>query len=461
MNFLHQAINNNHKILILGFGREGRSIAYYIQTHYPYNEFWVSDANSELFKDDFFIKNPHIHLIAGAHYLDSLSGFNLIIKSPGISTLKLGKLNSDVRLITQTGLFLQEYHSQTIGITGTKGKSTTSSLIAWLIDAISEPCVFAGNIGVAVYDVIPSIDSTTCVVLEISSHQLECSVSSPHVSVLLNLYQEHLDHYLTFLHYQKAKFNIARFQEENDFFIFHHDSELIRNLIREDQPKSKLLPFSLNDHGLDGSFIRDESIWHRFDGKEEVVCSLKIASKVLPGTHNLLNIQAALLALHAYGFDVHKAVKVIGQFVPLEHRLEYVGEYHGRHFYNDSIATIPEACIQAVEALKSVDVLIVGGFDRGIDYSVLSSFFENDFKGTVLYTGDAGRRIFSAISPDSSVHARSHFFNDFDEMVRYAIRSTPENGVCLLSPAAASYDRFKNFEERGKLYKEIILKSSI
>jgi UDP-N-acetylmuramoylalanine--D-glutamate ligase len=140
--------------------------------------------------------------------------------------------------------------------------------------------------------------------------------------------------------------------------------------------------------------------------------------------------------------------------------MEYVGCIQGKHFYNDSIATIPEATLQALEALGDVSTLIIGGYDRGIDYTLLTDYLLSSFKGIVLYTGDAGKRIISQFPINADIHSRLYYFDDFSAMIAMAIKSTPVGGICLLSPAAASYDQFKNFEERGRIYKDLVISLS-
>jgi len=245
---------------------------------------------------------------------------------------------------------------------------------------------------------------------------------------LLNLYQEHLDHYPTYLDYQKAKFNIALNQVEGDYFVYTASDENINSLIESHQLKSHKVP--VNNTGV------------HFSSK-------------LTGEHNMLNAQVAATVASLLGIPEKAIEDGIAGFIPLEHRLEFAGEYKGVRYYNDSISTIPEAAIAAIESLKPVDTLILGGFDRGIDYGILAAYLEKGNVRNVITTGPAGMRIFELVNENEQIE-ELNFFTQFDEAVEKAIEITPKGGICLLSPAASSYNEFRNFEERGKRFKEII-----
>ena len=176
----------------------------------------------------------------------------------------------------------------------------------------------------------------------------------------------------------------------------------------------------------------------------------------MKGDHNLMNIMAATCVSKTLGIDREIIAEGISSFRGLEHRIEYVGEYNGIHFYNDSIATIPEACMEAVKTLGNVDTLIVGGFDRGIDYSGLARFLSASSVRNLILTGEAGRRILHEIRDIKNPEQTLFLLSRFDEFLEVVLNVTKQGSICLLSPAAASYDEFQNFEMRGKRFKEII-----
>jgi UDP-N-acetylmuramoylalanine--D-glutamate ligase len=314
-----------------------------------------------------------------------------------------------------------------------------------------------GNIGRPAFDFTDEISPATNLIFELSSHQLEYITCSPHLAVLLNIYQEHLDAYASFHDYQLAKMNILKFQRPGDYFFFNDDDENIRNLISTINLPCHLIPFSFGTVSAEGCYIKDEKIVYSSAGLTEVILDLSRKIK-LKGNHNLMNIMAAAGVCRRIGTDPEIIAEGITSFRGLEHRIEYVGEYQGIHFYNDSIATIPEACIAAVKALGNVDTLILGGFDRGIDYSGLAKFLSASDVRNLIFTGEAGRRILHEIRDIKKPGQTMFLLSRFDEFSDIVPEVTRKGSVCLLSPAAASYDEFRNFELRGKRFKELVLK---
>lgn len=456
------------RILILGYGREGRSTLNMILSVLQAAEITVADQQESAFANDQNIISQNIKTVSGLNYMDNLQGYDIVIKSPGV------KLDANVtpfvpsRITSQTDLFLAVYSQQTVGITGTKGKSTTSSLLYHILHSYNGNALLGGNIGIPPFDLVDQITPETIVVCELSSHQLQFTQHAPHIGILLNLFQEHLDHYSSYLDYQKAKYNIALNQSPNDWFIFNGSDENINNLIKEIPVQSSKLPFfedematdpyvSSNNQGKGGIFREGEDYILLQENSRLKVISAGFTTK-LKGTHNRNNaiIAAAAATLLSVPADVIEAA--VATFNPLEHRLEYVGTFYGVEYYNDSISTIPEAAIAAVKSLKRVDTLILGGFDRTIDYQILADFLNDGIVKSVITTGPAGLRIFELIQDNVNID-ELHYYAKFDEAVLKATEITPKGGVCLLSPAASSYNEFVNFEARGIRYKELVSKS--
>jgi UDP-N-acetylmuramoylalanine--D-glutamate ligase len=444
----------NKKVLLLGFVREGRSSYHLIRRILPTLHLTIADQNKKVAEDEILKKDGFIDFHLGEGYLEGLNDFDLILKSPGI-TLKDISYKPDLASITsQTDLFLRRYSSQIIGITGTKGKSTTSTLIYHILGLADKKSVLMGNIGRPAFDFIDEIDPETIMVYELSSHQLEYVRRSPHVAVLLNFYQEHLDAYKSFEDYQLAKMNIAKCQVIGDRLIFNNDDERIRHYISSMNIQGSLA-FSLHTLLDDGCSIRDNQIVYSSGGKNESIFDLSKKIR-LKGEHNLMNIMAAVCACKETGIDNEIIAEGISSFRGLEHRMEYVGEINGIQFYNDSIGTIPEACIEAIKTLETVDTLILGGFDRGIDYSGLARFLSASGIRNLIFTGDAGRRILHEIKDIKKPTQTLFLISRFDEFKEIAFNVTEKGRICLLSPAAASYDEFQNFEVRGKRFKELV-----
>jgi UDP-N-acetylmuramoyl-L-alanine---L-glutamate ligase len=443
------------KILILGFGVEGKSTYRFLRRILPGKMIWIADLNPEVRNDELLKNDNDIKLNLGSDYLNNLNDFDMIIKTPGISLKNMPDVDFSM-FTSHTELFFRFFRDQIIGVTGTKGKSTTASLICHIIYSMTQNCLLVGNIGRPPLDLIDQIDDETVIVYELSSHQLEQTSISPHVAVLLNLFQEHLDHYKSFEDYQQAKFRITLFQKPDDYFIYHGDDKLILKWIEKTGIVCKLCPFSLTSLSDQGYSVYEGNI---IAGKKTDASLVPIEYITnLKGDHNLLNILASLDAviLMMQLVDVKPEVDALLSFKPLEHRLEFAGKFNGIEFYNDSISTIPEATIAAIKALKTVDTVILGGFDRGIFYDDLIDFLEHSDVRNLVFIGDAGKRM-SAIYHAGNYHNKNIVTAEtFEDAVTYAKQMTASDKICLLSPAAASYGMFKNFAERGTLFKKFV-----
>ena len=442
-------------ILILGFGKEGISTYHLLLRTILPEHIAIADQNEKLKEEISFEIHSKCRLYLGKDYLEGISFFDIVIKSPGISMgLFTGKRISG-RITTQTELFLNVFAGQTIGITGTKGKSTTSSLISHILTTHYKDVLLVGNIGIPPFDMIDRINSETKIVFELSSHQLENITVSPGVAIILNLYEEHLDHYDSYSHYQLAKFNITKFQREHDWFIMNNDNKLLREIFRESNLKRKLLTYSLSEFSGDGACLdQDGRVSIYFKGK---MSQFDFRDRLyLPGDHNLMNIMAAILAAKIMAVPDGKIQQSITGFKGLKHRMEYVGTFKGIIFYNDSISTIPQATILAVQSLKIVDTLILGGKDRGIDYQPLIDFLPQSGINNLIFVGKAGQRMLSGLEQKAKVIDQKMFLiQGYDEISEIVRKHTRKGMICLLSPAAASYDMFRNFEERGEVFKKI------
>ena len=390
------------KIAILGFGREGKSSLHFIRKHLPEKQVTILDKNSV------DIQDAKTTMVCGDNYLNNFNAYDIVLKTPGISLANLKDIEPE-KIYSQTAFFLQYFGKQTIGVTGTKGKSTTATLIFHILKACGKKVILAGNIGIPFFDIVENIDEKTIVVAELSAHQLEFVSHSPHIAILLNLYQEHLDHFTSFQSYCEAKFNITKYQNENDLFIYNKENDRITKLFAQHKLHRYFYTFS-----------------------------------------NKTNYEAAVVTCKQLGISEAGIASAIATFVPLEHRQEFVGEKHGILFYNDSISTVPEATIYALKTLKNVNTLILGGFDRGIDYRVLYDYLQKNPVENVVFMGPAGIRM------KTEWNSNGIFEDDMQKIVNYTITHTQKGKICLLSPAAASYDQYTNFEERGKRFKECV-----
>lgn len=421
-----KALLADRRILIAGYGREGQSTHALLQRILPSSSPDISRNDEELFS-----------------LLDN-NRYDLIIKSPGIPTMKL-EGRCDLNTVTsQTDLFLQLYGDQTLAVTGTKGKSTTTSLLHHLLKSSlpQRNVVLAGNIGIPLFDILDQLDEQSLVVAEFSCHQLENIHRGPHIGIILNLYQEHLDHYHDYRGYQMAKMQLALRQGRGDHCLYCTDSPDLRDMMEELQSS---ITSTLHPYNLATAQHSAVALW----------------DTPLKGDHNLCNVyvavQAAMLILGNDPDQLTSLQTHLSTFKGLPHRLELVGTFNGVTFYNDSISTIPEAAIAAVKALKKVDTIILGGFDRGIDYRSLGDFLDRDPLGrqvhNIVFVGDAGKRMLR----EWNITDRNLLVeNDYSRIVPWCCENTAPDHICLLSPAAASYDAFKNFEVRGDTFKSLV-----
>jgi UDP-N-acetylmuramoyl-L-alanine---L-glutamate ligase len=469
-NLIHERFEDK-KILLLGFGREGQSTFTLLRKIFPNKMLTIADQSERVRENPLLKDDPSLHFLTGTEYLSRLNDFDVIFRSPGIPIWKLIELDgksadgghsgstegviSRENVTSQTELFLERYSKQVIGITGTKGKSTTSSLIHHILKTAGNDTILAGNIGNPMFHFIDIIKPETKIVAELSSHQLEFIKMAPHIAVLLNLYQEHLDAYKSYDAYRLAKLQITKYQEPGDYFIYNADDKQILMLVDPFLKQRRCYPFSVQKELQQGGFVNNGYV--SFARGKEVIPVWKIhQDRFLRGEHNLRNILAAVNVAMICGVEPGLIEEGIATFKGLEHRLEYLGEYHRIHFYNDSIATIPEATIEALKAIPDVDTLIAGGFDRGVDYQQLAEFISRSTVRNIILVGDAGKRIMENLSGLDHKRKKIFYINRFDELKSIALRETRPGYVCLLSPAAASYDEFNNFEERGKRFRELV-----
>jgi UDP-N-acetylmuramoyl-L-alanine---L-glutamate ligase len=442
------------RILILGFGKEGISTYNYLRKQIPEEMVAIADQDEGLLKKINVKISEKTEFNFGKNYLERLNDFDVIIKSPGISTGLLRDKTGQDKITSQTELFLKSYASQTIGITGTKGKSTTSSLIAHILSSHLNHTMLVGNIGKPPFDFIDEMRDETIIVFELSSHQLENIRVSPFIAVILNIYQEHLDHYDSFRKYQLAKFNITKFQKKQDWFILNEDDAIIANMFKSLKINRRILSYSKKALRNEGCHLNQHS---------NVVCSFEnktnefnfAARSSLPGDHNLMNIMAVVCVAKIMKVPDKKIIDSVMNFKGLRHRMEYLGVFRNIHFYNDSISTIPQSTIHAVKSLANVDTLILGGKDRGIDYLPLIEFLPGSGVSNIIFMGEAGRRIFDGVKSITPKSQSLFVINNFSELKTIIREHTRPGMVCLLSPAASSYDMFRNFEERGDAFEKI------
>lgn len=430
---------SNKSILILGFGREGKSTLNYImKNNISYTRIGVADKNETIERQE------KIEYFLGDNYLEAIYDFDVIIKSPGISLKNINLQGLREKITSQTELFLKYGKEKVIGITGTKGKSTTSSLIFQMLSKeLSVELV--GNIGTPVLDYVDKYEDVNYFVYELSSHQLELVDASPKIAIFLNLYEEHLDYYSSFKSYAGAKQNIFKHQDKTDIFVYNKDMKSI--LIGDECVKGKAIEISQIES--EKNPFKNEFLNLTIDPKDIG----------LLGIHNLYNLTVAATVAKIVGISDNSIISVIKNLKPLPHRLERIGTYNNIEYIDDSISTIPEATISALDSVPNVYTVLIGGMDRGVNYDMLIEYLSNAKTHNIILMCDSGKRIYEKLSKKRSEN-NIVFASNLEKAVELATKITPSGTVCLLSPAAASYGFFKNFEERGEKFKEYIKKYS-
>ena len=381
----------NKKILIWGKGKEGESSAKFIDRNCldcEY-EFYEGKENSELF-----------------------GRFDLVLKSPGIPCD-----NIDPKITSQTKLFLKYFSRQVIGVTGSKGKSTTSSLLYQVIKDAGKDVFLVGNIGTPCFDVVEQIKEDSFIIFELSAHMLKDIEFAPHISLFLNFYPEHLDYYHSVEAYFEAKSKIATKQTKDDFVLVGD------NVPEFDCVSEKIIIVKTRDFDLS-----------------------------IPGEHNQLNANFVYyVCRYLLDIDDDTILNSFKKFKGLKHRIEYIGTYDGIDFYDDSISTIPIATINGILSIPNCQTVLVGGMDRGISYCPLIRFIRSHPEINFILMYASGSRIYNYVF----ANANCVLVKDLYEAVDIAKTVTDKGKAILLSPAAASYDSFKNFEERGDEFKRL------
>jgi UDP-N-acetylmuramoylalanine--D-glutamate ligase len=429
----------NKKIAIVGFGREGKSTYKFIRKYLNNQELEILDGNEKLLELNEELKNDkNLKIITGKNYLDNLEKYDLIIKSPGVRFKDLDISKFEDKITSQLGLTLDFYKQNVIGITGTKGKSTTTSLIFKVLKDQGYDAYLLGNIGIPIFDYIEKFNENSKLVIEMAALQLEYVKTSPHIGIILNLFEEHLDFFKSKEHYFLAKLNMFKYQDNSDYGLYTSSNETLDKYVQNGNYITNLIDIN-KEFKIENNYVI-------YDNKKIYDSN---SERLLLGKHNLTNIMFVLRLSELLKLDLQKTINTINQFKPLEHRMEYVATINGVKYYNDAIATIPEATINCVEALKDVDTIIFGGMDRGIDYNDLIDFFNKSKIKNFICMPDTGYKIGKEIKSKNVYMV---------ETLEGAVKKAKEvtKNICVMSPAASSYNAFKNFEEKGRIYKELV-----
>jgi len=420
------------KIAILGYGVEGESVYNYYRAHYPDATFTVYDNKSEP-------KNP---LPAGVEFVGNVTDFkgieaDLAIKTPAIPPWSV-EVSGEVTTMTRE--FLKKCPAPVIGVTGTKGKGTTASLIKSILDAAGKNAWLVGNIGVAAFDILDQIKPDDIVVYELSSFQLWDVDVSPHVAVVLGIEPEHLDVHKDFDDYVAAKSRIAAYQSADDIVVYNAHNKYATDIALQASSLSYAYPHQ------DGVHVQNDKFYY---GQQEICAVDKLK---IPGTHNQENACAAIEAAWQWVQDPMIITQGLENFPGLPYRIQKIRELDGVSYYNDSYSSAPPATIVALQAMQAPTILIAGGLDRHLDYAGFGSSIAHSIivKKTLLI-GQTKDKIAAGLAEGSY-----ELFDSLEDAVARARALASEGDAVLFSPGCASFDMFANFTERGDQFTEIV-----
>lgn len=394
----------------------------------------------------------------GENYLSKLQGFDLILRSPScLPTIPelVAETERGALVTTEIELLIKMCPAKIIGVTGSDGKTTTTSLIYAILKDAGYNTWLGGNIGIPLFTKLPEMKADDIVVLELSSFQLMEMNVSPSISVITNITPNHLNIHKDYEEYIDAKKNIFKFQDENGILILNYDNEITKECGKE--ANGKVIYFSSQEK-LENGFIVDEGVIKECeDGVRKHIMECKSAK--LRGIHNYQNICTALAATKTL-VDTEKAVETIKEFNAVEHRLEFVREVNGIKWYNDSASSSPTRTISGINAFEGEEIiLIAGGYDKNLDYTPLAKPVVDNVKALILM-GQTLNKIFDAVTIEmekQNKNVKIYMCNSLQEVIDTARRIANPGQVVLFSPGSASFDMFKNAYDRGNQFKNLVL----
>lgn len=451
----------DRRVLILGAARQGLALARWLVRHGA--RVTLSDARTEaqMAPVRATLADLSIAWALGGHPLELLNDCDLLCLSGGVPlTLPIvaQALERGIPLSNDTQVFMEVVPCRTIGITGSAGKTTTTTLVGRMArEAFGQSAFIGGNIGDPLINYVDEMQPTDLAILELSSFQLEQMTISPNVAAILNITPNHLDRHGTMEAYTAAKARLLDFQSAKDVTILGHDDLGAWNL--RGRVKGKLYTFSLCElaEGSNGAYYQDGLLALR-DGNAYVPL-LPREKVLLRGDHNVSNALAAFAVGHAAGFPLDAMLAAVEDFHGVPHRLELVREYHGVRWYNDSIATAPERSMAAIRAFDEPIVLLLGGRDKDLPWSDLAALIQQRVDHVVLF-GEAAEKIEQAVAGRGSRPQTLDRCETLEQAVLQAAEVAEAGDVVLLSPGGTSYDAFKDFAERGERFREWVQRLS-
>lgn len=418
-----------------------------------------SKSESELASSVAKIRDlPGVTLSLGSHRREDFTDVDLVIKNPRIlwtnEYIRLAQ-DANVPVEMDSGIFFALCLRPIIGVTGTKGKTTTATAIAHLLRSAGHSVLEVGVSDRPVLSLLDEVRDDTVVVFELSSWRLSGLRSvkkSPHIAVFTNFFPDHLNYYESMEEYFSDKANIFCFQREDDTFVYHASDARLREAAAS--VFSSLFPFSAQDAHRDGIFFRGEDIIVRKDEQENVVA--KISDIRIPGEHARLNMLAAIAATSAYGVSMEHLSDHLSSFTGVPHRLEYVGEKKGIRWYNDTAATVPDAAIAGMRSFDEPLILLGGGSDKNLSFDEMGRYIAetSNVLGVVLFSGDASEKLVTALRSYNGDKKMLGMVSSMKEAINLVLSRENPPKIALLSPGSASFGIFKNEFDRGDQFRE-------
>lgn len=449
----------NRKVAIIGLGVSNLPLIDYF--HEKKSQVTVFDSREigEISKEIIDkVTNYAMKMSLGKGYLSKLQGFDLILRSPSclptVQELE-EEANRGAIVTTEVELLMKMCPCQVIGVTGSDGKTTTTTLIYEILKNAGYNCYVGGNIGTPLFTKLHEIKPDDKVVLELSSFQLMGMEVSPSISVITNITPNHLNVHKDYEEYIEAKKNIFKYQDRDGILILNYDNEITKNCSAE--TKGKVIFFSGKEK-LDNGYIVDGDVIKECDDKlRKHIVSVK--ELTIRGKHNYENICCALAATKTL-VDVSKALEVIKSFPGVEHRIEFVKEINGVKWYNDSASSTPSRTISGLNAFDEEIVLIAGGADKNLDYTPVAKPILDKVK-TLILMGQTAGKIFDSVKEEQEKEGKDidiYMVNSLSQAVILAKRYAKPGQIVLFSPASTSFDMFKNMYDRGHQFKNIVNK---
>ena len=404
------------------------------------------------------LKNYKFDYFFGKNCFENLKGFDIIFRSPSFLPTRKELVEEEKRgaiITSEIEMLMKLTPATIIGVTGSDGKTTTTSLIYSILKNAGYNTYLGGNIGIPLFTKLNEMKPNDIVVLELSSFQLMGMDVSPHIGVITNITPNHLNIHKDYEEYINAKKNIFKCQNKDDYIILNYDNDITRNCAKE--AKSKVIFFSGKEK-LENGFIVDNKIIKKCeDGIRTHILDCK--DVLLRGEHNFENIATAIAATSSL-VDIDKSIDTIKEFKAVEHRLEYVRTIDDVKWYNDSVSSSPTRTIAGLKSFDEDIVLIAGGYDKNLDYTPIAKPILKKVK-TLILLGQTSGKIFDAVKEEEEKENKNidiFMVNTLEEAVNLARKQAKVGEIVLFSPASASFDMFKNFADRGNKFKDLVNK---